>query len=277
MSAPRVSIVTPSFMQRDYLRDALDSVRCQSGALSVEHIVCDGGSDDGTAELLATSGARWVSEPDSGQSEALNKGFAMAEGSILGWLNADDYYLRDALSLVCDYFDAHPDTDVLYADCLFVDARGALLRAKAEHPFSIQLLRHYGCFIPSTAAFFSRRLLDSGQLHVDETLHFVMDYELFMRLAHSGVRFRYLPRYIAGFRMHELNKSHDDVRRLAERRVVQRAFGMHAPDRSGYSVTDRLWRGAHAAFKAATGGLLRQASMASAVGDDTRWWSADDA
>ena len=114
---PLISIVTPSFNQANFIGEALESVRLQKYE-NCEHLVIDGLSTDGTIDLLRHESSInrqqklfWVSERDSGQSEALNKGFRQATGEIIGWLNSDDVYYPGAISAACDFLDTHPSVD----------------------------------------------------------------------------------------------------------------------------------------------------------------------
>jgi glycosyltransferase involved in cell wall biosynthesis len=272
-AAPRFSIVTPSYGQGRFVGDALQSVRCQDHAGRVEHVVMDGGSTDGTVELLRRAdGVRWVSEKDKGQSDALNKGFAVAEGEIIGWLNADDFYLEGALEAVARAFAENPQADVVYGDCVFVDSVGAAVRSKNEHGFDRTVLTYFGCYIPTTAAFFRHQLIDQGLLRLEPEFHYVMDYELFMRLAAAGVYFHYLPEELAAFRWHDENKSLDAAKRRAERRAVQDLFRVRPTSSAGRSVAEFAARGLHIARKAAEGSLGRQQAWKRRVGDDLHWW-----
>lgn len=277
MPKPTISIVTPSYGQAAFLPAAVESVRAQRGGISVEHLVIDGGSTDGTVEYLREQpDVTWVSEPDRGQSHALNKGFAMARGGIIGWLNADDFYLDGAFQRVVEFMDANPDVAVVYGDCVFVDEAGSVVRAKIEHGFSRFVLRHYGCFIPSTATFFRRELFDRGLLFIEEDLHYVMDWDLFLRLESAGASFAYLPEPLAAFRWHADNKSLDDDRRLAERESIQLAAGVRPRARAGRKLTTRIARGVHLGMKLLSGGLASQAAWKRRAGEDMTWWPSGD-
>ena len=180
-----VSIVTPSLNQARYLREAIESVRAQTHA-PIEHIVIDGGSSDGTLEILGEyDHIRWVSEPDGGQSHALNKGFALAGGEYLGWLNADDAYERDAVAAGVRALQAY-GAALAYADVMRVDDDGVNPRRIRSRPeFDLWTELNLGCGIYSPAVFFTREALDAvGPL--DESLHLTMDYDLWLRV---GKRF----------------------------------------------------------------------------------------
>jgi glycosyltransferase involved in cell wall biosynthesis len=218
------SIVTPSLNQGRFLGDCLRSVLSQRGdEIQVEHIVRDACSRDGTVEVLKqTDGVVWTSEPDAGQTDAINKGFRKATGDWLMWLNADDYLLPGALEKVRDYALEHPAADVIYGDCLFVDEVGRTLRERREGAFDFWMLLLYGCYIPSTATFFRRDLIDRGLL-LDPQFRNCMDTDYFLRLALAGMRFEHIPELLAAFRWHETNASTQFVeRRKSERLQIQR-------------------------------------------------------
>ena len=180
-----VSIVTPSLNQARYLRTALDSVRAQTHS-PIEHVVVDGGSTDGTTDILAESeGLRWVSEPDRGQSHALNKGFALAGGDVLGWLNADDAYEPTAVEQAVAALK-ESGADLVYADVTRVNDDGVNPRRIRSRPsFDLWTELNLGCGIYSPAVFFTRETLESVG-GIDESLHLTMDYDLWLRI---GKRF----------------------------------------------------------------------------------------
>ena len=186
MSSPALSVITPSYNSAEFIEDAILSVSRQSN-VSAEHIVVDGGSTDGTLEILKRQDqVKWSSESDRGQSDAINKGFLRASGALVGWLNADDYYLPGGLATIAKAAEEHPEADVIYGDCVFVDREGKIVRSKVEHEFDRSVLMYFGCYIPSTSTFFRRRVIDSGQL-LDCEYRVCMDFEYFARLAHAGV------------------------------------------------------------------------------------------
>jgi len=213
MNHLKFSIVTPSFNQSGYLGEALDSVYRQNWN-NVEHIVMDGGSEDETVRLLREHSARpgwehlqWKSERDRGQAHALNKGFAAAEGTIVGWLNSDDRYLPGCFERVAAAFAQHPDADVVYGDYRCIDERGNPMRIRREIEFSrFVLLYHRVLYIPTTTTFFRKRVFEQGNF-LDERLHFAMDAEFFVRLAREGYRFRHLRALLADFRFQPDSKT----------------------------------------------------------------------
>ncbi len=232
----------------------------------------DAASTDSTFEILERhSHLRWISEPDRGQSDAINKGFRMATGDLVGWLNADDYYLPGGLEAIARAAEQHPEADVLYGDCIFVDPEGRIVRSKVEHDFDQQVLLYFGCYIPSTSTFFRRRLIERGLL-LDCDYRIAMDFEFFARLARLGCTFHYVPQFIAAFRWHEDNVSLRNAdRRAEERRLVQRgSTGGEQPAWSleacrYYARARRLTR------KLLTGNIAREIRIRQRIGFDTRW------
>jgi len=209
----KISIVTPSFNQAQFIEECLKSVQSQ-GSVRVEHIVTDGVSTDGSVEILRRFSEQpsyqhlhWVSEPDQGQSDALNKGFRSATGDIVGWLNSDDRYRPGCFRSVLDAFEKNPDVDIIYGDYTWIDESGRVLQVRRETEFSrFVLTYHRVLYIPTTSTFFRRRIFDEGNF-VDTQFHYAMDYEFFLRLAHKGYRFKHEPFLLADFRWHSQSKS----------------------------------------------------------------------
>src|SRR5580658_3296860 len=138
LSTPKLSIVTPSFNQAQFIEATLRSVKSQHYP-ALEHIVVDGASTDSTVEILKRFAAmpgwehlRWISEEDRGQSDAINKGFRMATGDIIGWLNSDDRYRPGCFRAVVEAFKANPDIDILYGDYTWIDETGRILQVRRE-------------------------------------------------------------------------------------------------------------------------------------------------
>jgi glycosyltransferase involved in cell wall biosynthesis len=215
--------VTPSFNQARFLEDTLRSVVSQDYPRT-EHIVVDGGSTDGSVEIIRRYASHlhaWVAEPDRGQSHAINKGLAMAHGDVLAWLNSDDTYLPGALNEVGGFFARHPDVDLVYGDFVFTDAGGRPMRRR--HVFATMSYESLLChdYLGQPAIFFRRSLLDKvGPL--DESLHYCMDWDLFLRMWRV-CRPRHLRRALATYRLHEAAKTNaeDTAAAVAAAHLVQ--------------------------------------------------------
>lgn len=219
----KFSIVTPSFNQGRFIRDCIESVLAQKG-VEVEHIVIDACSTDETLAVLGSyPHLQWTSEPDAGQTDAINKGFRRATGDWLMWLNADDYLLPETLAKVQAHALSQPTAEIIYGECFFVDEQKRVMRRRREGPFDLNMLLFYGCYIPSTSAFYRRSLLQSGFL-LDPSFKVCMDFDYYMRLALAGKRFSFLSEALACFRWHETNVSALFARRRHQERLkVQRA------------------------------------------------------
>jgi len=224
MKVPTVfSIITPSFNQGAFLAETIESVISQSGDFHLDYIVIDGGSTDNSVDIIrhyeqflskgqwpiACRGItfRWLSEPDQGQTDALLKGFRMAEGEIFAWLNSDDTYLPGALQAAVDLFRAEPAIALCYGDAHYCDVAGAVIGSYRTSPFDFDRLAWFN-FICQPSAFFRREAFEEvGGL--DPALHFAMDLDLWIRI---GGRFscRYLPRFLSSYRLHESSKTVSD-------------------------------------------------------------------
>lgn len=227
MGKSKITIVTPSFNQGIFIEEAIVSVLNQ-GYESFEHIIIDNCSTDMTPEIVAKyPHVRFVSEPDKGQSDALNKGFQLAEGDIIGWLNADDYYLPDTFKKVA-YALEDPQWSGVYANVKFIDDKGNFLRNLNVHrPMRLMSLFH--CYIPSTTFFFRPQILKDG-ISIDVDMHISMDKDFFANILYSGYKLRYVNDYFAAFRWHDSNKSLDnkETKELRHReglRILNRYLG----------------------------------------------------
>lgn len=206
---PRISIITPSYNQGQFLEETIRSVLDQ-GYPNLEYMIFDGGSQDQSVEIIqkyADRLAYWVSERDRGQSHAINKGFLRCTGEIIAWLNSDDLYVPGALAFVADTFASYPEVDLLYGDAEIIDASGKFIMHRKELPIdpSMGNLIGWGLLIPQPAAFFRRRVLDRAGL-LDETLRYCLDAEFWGRVSAHGT-IQHFPRLLARQRYHSQAKT----------------------------------------------------------------------
>lgn len=228
---PRISVVTPSYNQAAYLEATICSVLEQEYP-EIEYIVVDGGSTDGSVEIIRRYEQRlayWISEPDGGQAEAVNKGFARVTGEIVGWLNSDDLYCPGALATVARFFAAHPRAQVLYGNSAYIDAQGGHLGYYPARPYSRRTLfgRASGVvsdYIPQPSLFVRAEALRRTDM-LDERLHFALDYDLWGQLARY-YRFASISPVLSRYRLTATSKTSGLSTRLAaENALVLGRYG----------------------------------------------------
>jgi glycosyltransferase involved in cell wall biosynthesis len=206
-SLPLVSIITPSYNQADFLEETMRSVLDQDYP-HIEYIIVDGVSTDGSQEIIkkyADQLAWWVSEPDQGQTDAINKGFNRASGEILAWINSDDTYLPGAVSKAVELLRNYPEVGLVYGDANLIDESGKVIGDFPARQTDYKRLRRGYVHIPQQTAFFRANLWQQvGPL--DPSFYFAMDYDLWVRLA-KRMPIKYFPELMANFRLHSSGKS----------------------------------------------------------------------
>jgi len=229
MATPKISIITPSYNQVDYIEKAISSVLHQSYA-NKEHIIIDGGSTDGTLTILKKYNViRWLSEKDRGQSHAFNKGFALTDGEIIGWLNSDDLYDQGVFTIVAEAFSSNPNLIAVYGGCTIIDKDGRPLEEipVPECSFKTMLRQGYSV-IPQPSVFIKRKYLAEERSVLDEKLHYAMDYDLFLRLLKKGP-FLKIDKNLSFFRLHGTSKTHvSAIKMRAESYLVSKKYGGNA-------------------------------------------------
>lgn len=264
-----ISVLTPSYGYGRFIPDAVESVLRQQ-SMAVEHVVQDGGSDDGTVETLKRYGDRiiWASEPDEGQSDALNRALARASGTWIAWLNADEFYLPDGLATLARHAE-RAGADVVYGDCVFVEARGRIERLLPQHRFSARILREYGCYIPSNTVLIRRSVL--GDAPWDPTVKRIMDWDLYLKLLKRGARFSHISYPAAAFRAHEERVTSKPPSDFEEENEVASRYGLPRDVWDRWRAS-RVGRWLHPVYKAVGGAYIRQFQARSLRGRDLRWF-----
>jgi glycosyltransferase involved in cell wall biosynthesis len=217
------SVATPTRNSFGKLVRCVGSVRGQTE--QVEHLIQDASSSDGTpAWLAAQADLKAVSEPDAGMYDAINRAWARSQGDVLSWLNADEQYLPGTLTAVASYLRTNPHVDVVFGDYIAVDGDGRPLALRREIPFrqfyvANTFLNAYSCTL-----FFRRRLLETGQLRLDERYRYAGDMDLMLRLARAGALIEHIPQYLSLFGIDGTNLS-THAKALAETDEIARRHG----------------------------------------------------
>jgi glycosyltransferase involved in cell wall biosynthesis len=203
---PLVSIITPSFNKGPYIEETIESIRNQSYP-HIEHIVIDGGSTDNTLAILKKYNGQlsWISEPDRGQSDAINKGWKIARGDIIAYLNADDTYTPDAVMTAVTYLNEHPEAGLVYGDGILTDEAGRFIRTYRAGEFSLRELIYCRNNILQPALFLRRAVYDriGG---IDEDQHLAMDLDYWIRAA-LLFKIAYIPQPLATAKIYRDAKS----------------------------------------------------------------------
>lgn len=205
---PKVSVITPSLNQGEFIEGTILSVLNQDYP-NIEYIVMDGGSTDNTLDVLKKYEGKltWNSRPDNGQSHAINKGFRMARGEILAWLNSDDIYNAGAIKTAVEYLVEHPQVDMAYGNGDLIDEEDRVIGKFKSTSIDLRAALYHGrinVFQPSV--FFRKPVFEKiGPL--DEKLQYTMDIDYWMRMAQQGLSMRYIDRSLAKLRWHPMTKT----------------------------------------------------------------------
>ncbi len=252
MTLPKLSIITPSYDQAQYLEQTILSV-LQQNYEALEFIIIDGGSTDGSVEVICkyeNELAFWVSERDRGQAHALNKGLERATGEIVAYLNSDDLYLPGAFAAVVNYFRDHPECEWLCGDTVMFGNEQEEVLISANVPKSAAHALSWAYKAPQPGMFWKRELLREG---FDDRWRYCFDHELYVRLLHAGHKCEHLPVTLAAYRLHPASKT------IAEGDLFDRDFDQIA------EIYEPRLEGTARRWCAATR-LLRQSFAASRAG-----------
>lgn len=275
---PLITVITPTLNMGERLAQCIATVRAQA-PVRVEHIVIDACSSDSTIELLeSSSDLVWVSEPDDGQSDAINKGLRMANGDLIGWLNADDTLLPGALERIVREARERPDAGVFYGD-IEVIQNAARLRRSPGAEFSVDAMWD-GNVVLQPGTFWTRATQDQVGL-LDTDFNLAMDFEYWLRMAKAGVIGVRVDQALATFEIHETSKT-GSAGGLPFVREEAMALRKHGEEHGAAAALDR-WFLRSAAFEAAQcavrGDSVKAAQIARAalprvppLRDPTRWF-----
>lgn len=204
---PKISIVTPSYNQSRFLEQTIRSVLDQ-GYPNLEYIIIDGGSTDGSVEIIKRYERHlsyWNSSPDNGQADALNKGFALASGEVIGWINSDDLYCPTTLWQAGEWFNAHPEHDLFYGGLLLINGQDRIVDALWAGPPHLAYTYFVSLDIHQQALFWRRSLMNKVGL-LDTDMRFSMDFDFILRLLLNGNAGR-TKNYLGMFRLHQEAKT----------------------------------------------------------------------
>ena len=234
-----ITIITPSLNQGQFIEQTINSVLSQEGDFFIDYIISDGGSTDDSVEiikkydkLLKTKkypikckgiSYRWWSEKDNGQSHAINKGFKIAKGDILAWINSDDYYEPNAFEFIMKKFKENPDVDLIYGNGYKIDKvkNTKEIMESDEGNFNTFLQKGYSICQP--AAFFTKKIINKIGF-LDENLHYAMDYDFWLRILKNNKAIR-IPKIMANFRIWENSKTASQNNKFfQDRKIIRKKY-----------------------------------------------------
>jgi glycosyltransferase involved in cell wall biosynthesis len=237
-----ITIVTPSLNQGKYIEQTINSVITQFGNFNIDYIIADGGSSDGTVEILKKYDVlikrsnfknnclgvefRWWSKKDNGQSNALNNGFKLAKGDILAWINSDDYYEENAFACVFQKFLDNHNVDMIYGNCYEIfemENKKKINKGQSSQGDFDKFLRE-GNLATQPATFFTKKVFDfvGG---IDESLNYLMDYDLFLRILKNNLAM-YIDDYLAFFRFWPNSKTVSQIDKYKkEEKLIRKKYG----------------------------------------------------
>lgn len=219
-ASPLVSVVTPSLNQGRFIEQTILSIKNQTYP-NIEHIIIDGGSTDNTLGIIkkydGTYNMLWLSEPDDGQSDAINKGWRMARGEIIAYLNSDDTYMPWAVETAVNWLAAHTDVDMVYGDCNIIDESDEVIDQYPATNFDLEEMLCGRNMIPQPAVFLRKKVVEEVG-YLDTHLHRTMDYDLWLRI---GLKCKviYIRQLLACFRIHPQMKGIRERHKFAEDRL----------------------------------------------------------
>ena len=217
---PRITIVIPTYNQGRFIGATLQSIIDQQFP-NLELIVVDGGSTDNTLDVIRqyeTHLAWWVSESDSGQAEAINKGFRRSTGEIMAWINSDDLVAPGALYRVADHFSKHPETQAVYGDRIVINEEGLEIGRWILPSHSNRVLQ-WADFVPQETLYWTRKAWNLIGARLDETFRFAMDWDFLLRLSAKQIDIQHLPVFQGLFRIHHQQKTSSQISSIGQQEI----------------------------------------------------------
>lgn len=217
---PRISIIVPSYNQGRFIGATLQSIIDQRYP-NLELIVVDGGSTDNTLSIIKqyeSHLAWWVSEQDSGQTEAINKGFMRSTGDIMAWINSDDLMASGALHQITDYLVKHPEIQAVYGDRILIDEDGLEIGRWILPRHSSRVLK-WADFVPQETLYWTRSAWGIIGGRLDETFHFAMDWDFLLRLSANQINIQHLPIFLGLFRIHHQQKTSSVMSSIGQKEI----------------------------------------------------------
>lgn len=242
-NTPKISIVTPSYNQGKYIERTLMSVLEQNYP-NLEFIVQDGGSNDETVNILKNYQAqltRWESKKDNGQSNAINLGFHHATGEIMAYLNSDDILLPGTLHYVAQYFEKNPNVDVVYGHRIIIDEADREIGRWVLPNHDSKVLT-WADYIPQETLFWRRSVWNKVGGKIDESFRFAMDWDLLLRFAEAGAKFKRLPRFMGAFRVHTQQKTSSQMNEVGLQEMDRLRMRCHKKPVSHMEISKNIRR-----------------------------------
>ena len=241
---PKISIVTPSYNQGQFLEETIRSVLLQNFQ-NLEYIIMDGGSTDSSVEIIKKYEpwlTYWISEKDNGQADAIKKGFERSTGEILGWINSDDYYLPCAFVNVAEFFTVHSELEMMAGYCLYVKEDGRVIIKNYGMEQDFYSLLYVGMFSAQPTFFFKKDAYDAVG-GINNALHFCMDYDLALKLSRNRPSLL-LRKVLAACRFHQATKSNNLQRILSsEDKLLGELYGRNTiPSEELDSIKINAWK-----------------------------------
>lgn len=255
LGPPRISVVMPSFNQVRFIEESISSVLAQRYP-KLEFIILDGGSTDGSVEIIKKYENKlvyWHSRSDNGQTYALMDGFKLARGELMGWINSDDILLPNALEIISSAYQTNPGVELLFGNFFLIDDIGSITRCQRVPQSRIEWFAKRGHWVfNGTGAFFSRRAYDEiGGLNSD--LSYVMDADLYIRMINKGIKYKHVGEYISAFRRHNEAKTVYDAQKSKSEHLY--AAVKYWPPNAAKGRKQRRWRYLYWAFQILNGNL----------------------